>query len=442
MKFARHLVWALLAASVAHAADAPISALSPATTLSGAESLPVVQGGATVRATVNQVLAGNASTATALAANGANCPSGQAPLGVDASGAAEGCFAVQISDAALTALAAGSDFVQFTGPTSSTKVFTLPNSNSTLLSNLDLGVTVQAYDAALAAIAGGSDFVTFSGPTTSTKTFTLPDASSTILTTNAAVTVAQGGTGATTLTGVVRGNGTSAFTAGTISITSDTTGNLPVTRLNDGASASSSTYWRGDGTWATPSGSGAVSSGTGNRLAYYGTTGTTVSELAGGSDGQILTLASGVPTWTTGISIPDLTAVSQLRPADSTIVYSTADTGPREATIAEIRNFSITASAGTTATPNCNATQSNHSNTSSTGTWTVAAPTTCTPVDGQRLNLRLTSTNSQTFSWNSAYDAGTTALPTSIAAGETMYVGVIYNSTSTNWQYVATAGGF
>lgn len=37
---------------------------------------------------------GNADTATALAANGANCSAGQAPLGVDASGAAESCFDV------------------------------------------------------------------------------------------------------------------------------------------------------------------------------------------------------------------------------------------------------------------------------------------------------------------------------------------------------------
>lgn len=37
---------------------------------------------------------GNAGTATALAANGANCSAGQAPLGVDASGAVEGCYTV------------------------------------------------------------------------------------------------------------------------------------------------------------------------------------------------------------------------------------------------------------------------------------------------------------------------------------------------------------
>lgn len=37
---------------------------------------------------------GNAGTATALAANGANCSSGSAPLGVDASGASESCFDV------------------------------------------------------------------------------------------------------------------------------------------------------------------------------------------------------------------------------------------------------------------------------------------------------------------------------------------------------------
>ncbi len=44
----------------------------------------------------------------------------------------------------------------------------------------------------------GNGFTKFTGPTSSEKTYTLPDASTTILTTNAAVTIAQGGTGSTT----------------------------------------------------------------------------------------------------------------------------------------------------------------------------------------------------------------------------------------------------
>jgi hypothetical protein len=46
----------------------------------------------------------------------------------------------------------------------------------------------------------GNGFIKFSGPTTSEKVFTLPDVSSTILTSNSSVTIIQGGTGRNTST--------------------------------------------------------------------------------------------------------------------------------------------------------------------------------------------------------------------------------------------------
>ena len=92
--------------------------------------------------------------------------------------------------------------------TPTTGIFTTATARST---------AVQDFVALQGRAGGTNSYGVTLTPTTLTasRTLTLPDASGTILQSGTTVTVGQGGTGATTLTGVLKGNGTSAFTAAT-----------------------------------------------------------------------------------------------------------------------------------------------------------------------------------------------------------------------------------
>lgn len=104
---------------------------------------------------------------------------------------------------------------------------------------------------------------------------------------------------------------------------------------------------------------------------------------------------------------------------------------------------SISQASGTSITPSCTVETNYTVNTASAGTYTVNAPTGCVPVEGQKLMIRIKSTNVQTYSWNSAYRGGTTALPTaSTGTSKNDYIGFRYNSTDSKWDFLSLAGGY
>lgn len=134
------------------------------------------------------------------------------------------------------------------------------------------GATIAAGTSALVAWTG-SDFELI-GQAIANATGTLP--------------VNKGGTGATTLTGVLKGNGTSAFTASNVDLTSEVSNQLPLANGGTGANLSdpnadrilfwddsaSSVGWLEAGSGVSISGTTITATGTGGTVTSVGGTGT------------------------------------------------------------------------------------------------------------------------------------------------------------------------